>query len=65
MPLLIAVVSAIGLTSALLGDDIWDVLSWATLAVPVAVIAWMVWRPAAKEQGGKSTANNRPAGNKR
>ncbi|WP_119301508.1 hypothetical protein [Dongia deserti] len=39
-PLAIAIVSIIGLVSALVGDDIWDVLSWLTLAVPVAVILW-------------------------
>ncbi|HEV8391498.1 MAG TPA: hypothetical protein VGQ35_16725 [Dongiaceae bacterium] len=39
-PLAIAVLSGVGLTSALLGDDIWDVLSWLALAVPVAVILW-------------------------
>jgi hypothetical protein len=39
-PLAIALLSAVGLVSALLGDDIWDVLSWLTLAVPVAVILW-------------------------
>lgn len=39
-PLAIAILSAVGLISALVGDDIWDVLSWLTLAVPVAVILW-------------------------
>jgi hypothetical protein len=43
IPLLIAVVSAIGLASALLGDGMWDGLSWLTLAVPV-VLAAMYWR---------------------
>jgi hypothetical protein len=26
--------------SALLGDGVWDALSWVTLAMPLAVIAW-------------------------
>jgi hypothetical protein len=39
-PLVIAILSAVGLISALVGDDIWDVLSWLTLAIPVAVILW-------------------------
>lgn len=43
IPLMIAVLSAVGLTSALLGDGMWDVLSWLTLAVPVALAA-MHWR---------------------
>jgi|APAra7269096714_1048519.scaffolds.fasta_scaffold44923_2 hypothetical protein len=36
MPLLIGIVSTIGLVSALLGDGIWDALSWAALGFPVA-----------------------------
>jgi len=43
VPLAIVVLSIVGLISALVGDDIWDVLSWLTLAVPVAVILWF-WR---------------------
>ena len=39
-PLAIAILSGIGLVSALLGDDIWDMLSWLALTVPVAVILW-------------------------
>jgi len=44
MPILLAVVSAIGLISALLGDGIWDVLSWIALATPVVVIGWHLAR---------------------
>ncbi len=39
-PLAIAMLSIVGLISALVGDDLWDVLSWLTLAVPVAVILY-------------------------
>jgi hypothetical protein len=39
-PLAIATVSIVGLVAALVGDDIWDVLSWLSLAVPVAVVLW-------------------------
>lgn len=38
MPIALALVSAAGLISALLGDRIWDVLSWMALAEPVVVI---------------------------
>ncbi|MBN8888337.1 MAG: hypothetical protein J0I77_21680 [Rudaea sp.] len=43
VPLVLALVTAFGLLSALLGDDIWDVLSWLTMVVPLAVIGyyWM------------------------
>lgn len=37
-PLAIAVLSGVGLISALVGDYVWDILSWLALAVPVVVI---------------------------
>jgi hypothetical protein len=45
IPVLLAVLSAIGLLSALLGDNFWDALSWLGLGVPVTVILWFVARP--------------------
>lgn len=39
-PLWLGCLTVIGLASALFGDDGWDALSWAALAIPVAVIAW-------------------------
>lgn len=39
-PLLIAVLTAVGLLAALVGDDGWDALSWALLAVPVALCGY-------------------------
>jgi hypothetical protein len=44
IPAIIAVVSCAGLISALVGDDIWDVLSWMTLSVPVAISIWYAFR---------------------
>lgn len=38
--ILIAVITVYGLLSALLGDGIWDALSWLGLAVPLVVIVW-------------------------
>ena len=43
VPLLLAVLSVAGLVSALVGDDLWDALSWVTLAVPLVVAAWAIW----------------------
>ena len=40
IPILLGVLSAIGLISALLGDDIWNALSWLALGVPCAIIVW-------------------------
>ncbi|MBS0530893.1 MAG: hypothetical protein JSS22_16100 [Proteobacteria bacterium] len=34
-PVVIGVLSTVGLLSALLGDGIWDGLSWLALAIPV------------------------------
>jgi hypothetical protein len=45
IPLLLGLLSAVGLLSALLGDGPWDALSWLTLGLPVAVILWFWGRP--------------------
>ncbi|BCA56537.1 hypothetical protein W02_36770 [Nitrospira sp. KM1] len=45
MPIILGVVSAVGLISALLGDGIWDALSWVALAAPLIVIGWHLSRP--------------------
>ena len=34
-PLAVAVISSLGLVAALVGDGVWDGVSWAALAVPV------------------------------
>lgn len=39
----IALVSVIGLLSALTGDGLRDLVSWITLSVPVVVLLW-AWR---------------------
>lgn len=43
-PIVIGVLSTVGLISALVGDDLWDGLSWITLGIPcllfVGFIAW-------------------------
>lgn len=43
-PLALAVLSLIGLLSALIGDGAFDTLSWLTLAAPIAVIGWFLAR---------------------
>lgn len=40
VPLLLAILTALGLVSALLGDGIWDGVSALALGAPVAVGAW-------------------------
>ncbi|CDG83233.1 hypothetical protein [Janthinobacterium agaricidamnosum] len=39
-PVVLGLLTCIGLISALLGDDWWDALSALTLGVPVAIGAW-------------------------
>jgi hypothetical protein len=41
-PAIIALIAAFGLTSALLGDGIWDVASWVALALPPAVVIFFL-----------------------
>lgn len=38
-PTILAVVSTVGLIAALIGDGLYDAVSWITLAIPVVVIA--------------------------
>ncbi len=46
---LIAVLTLFGLLLALLGDGVWDALSWVFLAIPLAVILWKYSRAVLKE----------------
>jgi len=45
MPALLAALSVVGLTVALVADGLGDVLSWIALAVPVGVGTWCAFRP--------------------
>lgn len=47
-PVVIGVLSTIGLISALVGDGVWDGLSWLTLAIPVALFVGFIARPRAR-----------------
>lgn len=40
LPVLIAVLSLIGLVSALIGDGLPDIVAWLALAVPVLAVGW-------------------------
>jgi hypothetical protein len=40
MPILLGILTTIGLVSALFGDGVWDAVSALTLGSPVAVGAW-------------------------
>lgn len=43
-PLLLALLSSLGLVSALIGDDLFDLLAWLTLGVPLVLVGWVGWR---------------------
>ncbi len=43
-PIVLGVLSAVGLISALVSDDAGDVLAWLTLGAPVAVVLWYLPR---------------------
>lgn len=42
MPLLIGALSMIGLVSALVGDGLWDALSWIALAIPIGLCGYFL-----------------------
>jgi hypothetical protein len=44
VPAALALLSAVGLVSALVGDGAWDALSWLTLAAPVAIPVYFIAR---------------------
>lgn len=44
LPALIAVLSLLGLFSALLGDGLPDLVAWAALGAPVAAVLWAMRR---------------------
>ena len=45
MPILLGIVTIVGLMSALLGDGVWDLVSVAALALLMGVIGWYWSRP--------------------
>ncbi|WP_407353528.1 hypothetical protein [Luteimonas sp. R10] len=44
VPALLALVSSVGLVSGLLGDGVWDAVSWIALGTVVVVAARAWWR---------------------
>jgi hypothetical protein len=58
VPISLGLFSAVGLLSALLGDDIWDAMSWLALGVPCALMAWF-WFFAGRAPGKAAKARHR------
>jgi hypothetical protein len=44
IPAILALITFIGLLSGVLGDGIWDAVSWLGLGIPIAVVCWFVLR---------------------
>lgn len=44
MPVILGVLTSVGLISALVSDDAGDVLAWLTVGAPVAVVLWYMPR---------------------
>ncbi len=40
IPMVLGVLSVVGLISALVGDGVWDGVSWVTLAVPILLCGY-------------------------
>ena len=46
IPTALAVLTVVGLLSALLGEQVmWKAFAWALLTVPVVTCYWLWWRP--------------------
>ncbi|CAN5810546.1 hypothetical protein BH09PSE5_BH09PSE5_18840 [soil metagenome] len=59
VPILMAVVSVIGLLSALLGDGAWDAVSWVGLGIPLVVCVWYGWMRRGPKAGAKVAGKSR------
>jgi hypothetical protein len=44
VPLIVAILSAIGLVSALVGNGVWDGVSWSALLIPIALCAYFLFK---------------------
>ncbi|TQJ96024.1 hypothetical protein FBY20_2797 [Achromobacter sp. SLBN-14] len=43
VPIWLGVASVVGLVSALLGDGVWDGVSWLAIFAPIGAV-WWAWR---------------------
>ena len=55
VPAIIAVISGAGLIFALVGDGLWDVMSWLAVGLPLAIAAWVWWPMSAFAQKATPT----------
>jgi hypothetical protein len=45
-PLVIGILSTVGLLAALIGDNVWDAVSWVGLAIPFLLFVFFIYRRA-------------------
>lgn len=45
VPIMLGVLTTLGLVTALFGDGLWDAASAIALATPVAVTTWHIFKP--------------------
>ncbi len=45
VPVILGILTAVGLVAGLVGDDLWDTAAVALIAVPTAVGTWYTFRP--------------------
>jgi hypothetical protein len=57
---ILAAVTFCGLLSALLGDGIWDAVSWCALTIPLAVIVWKYGQSMRTRFRGEIVSQPRP-----
>ncbi|RYE14117.1 MAG: hypothetical protein EOP51_28675 [Sphingobacteriales bacterium] len=49
-PIILGIISAVGLVSALTGDNIWDVISWVMLLIPLSAGAYFLVKSGQKRK---------------
>lgn len=54
LPLLIGLLSALGLFSALLGDGAWDAVAWLGLGLPAALGCWPLLKRRKNDRAARS-----------
>lgn len=60
VPILLAITTAAGLLSALLGDGVWNALSWLALGIPLVIVAWYAGRSARRASSSSSATSELP-----
>ena len=52
VPAILALITCVGLLSGVLGDGVWDAISWVGLGIPIAVLLRFLLRPSGNATKG-------------